>query len=85
MGDFALDFCIEWEILEKSDAPVFLACDKPGRSCFFIFPMFWSCLLPIFMMDGGEAVPEQEEKKNKHQSMTAILFFYFCVFVFVLC
>ena len=39
--------------------------------------LFWSCSLPVFMMDGGDVVREEEEeqKKEKRQSMTAIIGF----------
>ena len=81
MGDFALYFCIEWEILKKKRCSrVFCLWQVwPKKFFFYIFLCFWSRLLPIFMMDGGEVVPEQEEKSKQ----TAINDSNYCVFFFL--
>ena len=69
-----------------SNAPVSSACDKFGRKCYVgSFLCFWSCLLPTFMIDGGEAVPEQAEKQANtnywHQLFCFLFFLCICLCV----
>ena len=69
MGDFALHFCIEWETLKSFQTlPFLLLATNLAENVFLFgfFLCFWSCLLPIFMMDG--VVPEQQEEETKKQA-----------------